>query len=110
MSLRGFATRATLQSAAGATGNGTVMDVTGIAWVGLQVTGITTATITWECSIDGANWEGIRATQLSTGTAAATATANGIYQIDARGVPLIRARISAFTTGSITVVATAESD
>jgi hypothetical protein len=100
----------TLQSAAVATGNGTVMDVTGLSWGVAQIQGITTATITWEATIDGTNWQGLRASLLSSGTAAATATADGLYQIDLRGLTQIRARISAWTSGTITVTFNAAED
>jgi hypothetical protein len=99
--------RATLQSAAAAQGNGTAIDVYGFSLLGVQVQGISTATITWEATIDGTNWQGVRATPLATGTAAATATADGLYTIDVRGLASVRARISAWTSGTITVTAVA---
>jgi hypothetical protein len=68
-----------------------------------QVTGITTATITWEGTVDGTNWVAIQAVDLGTGTAATTATANGIYRINCTGLVEVRARISAHTTGTIYV-------
>lgn len=108
MSGRATAVRQLLQSAAVAQGNGTPLDVTGLAWVVVQVVGITTATITWEATIDGSTWAGVRATPLATGTAAATATADGLYQLDVRGLAQIRARISAWTSGTITATALAE--
>jgi hypothetical protein len=100
---KGYAERFVLQSGATGTGNGTVANVSGHVWLGLQVVGITTATITWECSNDGATWTGIQATPLSTGTAAATATADGMYRVNVGGLALFRARISAYTSGTIAV-------
>lgn len=71
----------------------------------VQIKGITTATITWECSIDGTNWTGILLSPVTTGTGALTATADGIWQL-LEGVPMyFRARISAWTSGAITVTA-----
>jgi hypothetical protein len=102
---RGWAERSTLQSGATGTGNGTPMSVAGLTWLGLQIVGITTATITWECSNDGVTWTGIQATPLSTGTAAATATADGMYRANVSGLSLVRARISAYTSGTISVFA-----
>jgi hypothetical protein len=100
----------TLQSAAVATGNGTPVTVTaggegGYATLTVQVVGITTATITWEGTVDGTNWVAILATPLTTGTAATTATADGIYRINVTGLASVRARISAWTSGTITVTA-----
>jgi hypothetical protein len=108
--MRGFTSRDILQTAAVATGNGTPSHVSGLSWGVAQIVGITTATITWEATIDGATWAGIRATLLSSGTAAATATADGLYQIDLRGLSQVRARISAYTTGTITVTFNAAED
>ena len=96
-----------MQSAAVATGNGTAVntiDVDGAFTVlTMQVTGITTATITFEATIDGTNWVAVLATNLNNGTDATTATANGLYRITCLGLRQVRARISAWTSGTITV-------
>ena len=97
-----------LQNAAVATGNGTAMECTDISGgalkkLAIQVQGITTATITWEVTIDGTNWKGILVAPVTTGTAALTATADGIFTVDVTGMSQFRARISAWTTGTITV-------
>lgn len=97
--------RVTLQSAAVATGNGTTIDVTSYDVIGIQVVGITTATITWEVSIDGTNFVGILVAPVTTGTGALTATADGVFALDCSGLSLLRARISAWTSGTITVTA-----
>lgn len=68
-----------------------------------QVVGITSATITWEGTIDGTNWKGILVAPVTTGTAALTATADGIFTVDVTGMLQFRARISAWTSGTITV-------
>lgn len=98
----------TLQSAAVATGNGTAVTCTSgpegsYATLALQVQGITTATITWEATIDGTNWVAVQATPLTTGTAATTATADGLFRVNVTGLVSFRARISAYTSGTITV-------
>jgi hypothetical protein len=95
--------RVTFQSAAVATGNGTVIDCSNYDVIGIQVVGITTATITWETSIDGTNWVGVLVAPVTTGTAALTATADGLFAFDCSGLSLLRARISAWTSGTITV-------
>lgn len=99
-----------LQSAAAATGNGTPVTCTaggegGYATLTAQVQGITTATITWEATVDGTNWIAIQAIPLATGTAATTATADGIFRINVTGLVSVRARISAYTSGTINVTA-----
>lgn len=97
--------RVTFQTAAVATGNGTVVDVSNFDVIGIQVVGITTATITWEASIDGTNWVGILVAPITTGTGALTTTANGLFTLDCSGLALMQARISAWTSGTITVTA-----
>ena len=97
-----------MQSAAVATGNGTAIDCIdsssgAFTVLAMQVTGITTATITFEATIDGTNWVAVLATNLNTGAEATTATANGIYTIMVAGLPKVRARVSAWTEGAIYV-------
>lgn len=95
-----------MQKAAVATGNGTAIDCSEYATAGVQVVGITTATITWEVSNnDGTTWVGILGAPTTTGTGALTATADGIYIINVAGIQRLRARISAWSSGTITVTA-----
>ncbi len=94
-----------MQSAAVATGNGVSFDAGGHGYntLAMQVTGITTATITFEATIDGTNWVSILATNVTSGGAAATATADGIYRADISSLHQVRTRVSAYTSGTITV-------
>lgn len=97
-----------MQNAAVATGNGTTMECTGatrgaMTVLTMQVQGITTATITFEATIDGSNWVAVQATNLNTGSVSTTATADGLHRITVLGLVSVRARISAYTTGTITV-------
>lgn len=97
-----------LQSAAVATGNGTAVSVGGgtdggFTVLGLQVVGITTATITVEGTIDGTNWVALMVENLNSGAKATTITANGIYRLVCSGLCQVRARISAWTSGTIYV-------
>lgn len=94
----------TLQSGATGTGNGTPAAVYGQTTLGVQVTGITTATLTWEGTVDGTNWVSLRGVQAGTGLPATTATANGVYRLDVAGLHDVRARISSYSSGTITVV------
>ncbi len=101
-----------MQVAAVATGNGTVIVTTeldGGAMTALtfQVTGITTATITWEAMIDGTNWVAVQVKNLNSGTEATTATADGLYRFTCLGLMQVRARISAWTSGTIYVTGVA---
>ena len=97
-----------LQSAAVATGNGTAIVCTdidggGYSTLTVQIKGITTATITFEATIDGTNWETIQFTNLSSAAAATTTTADGLYRVTTLGLIQVRTRISAWTSGTITV-------
>lgn len=99
------------QSGATATGNGTAVDCTPVSdgpyySVTAQVQGVTTATVTWEGTVDGTNWVAVRATNLNSGSDATTATADGIYRLIVLGFHQVRARISAYTSGTITVTGT----
>lgn len=103
--------RAIFQNAAAATANGTAHDATPSSdgpyySCTFQVQGITTATITWEATIDGSNWVAVRAENLNSGTLATTATADGLYRLTVLGFAQVRARISAYTSGTITVTGT----
>lgn len=103
---KGYAARATLQSAAVANGNGTPMDVAGFVWLGVQVVGVTTATINFETSLDGATWVALPVTSLITaGTVVTTATADGAFRANVGGLALVRARISGWSAGTITITA-----
>lgn len=83
------------------------MDVSGFRWVGVQVVGITSATITWQASIDGTNWVGILAAPPSTGTGALTTTADGVFRVDVSGIAQFRANITTWVSGATTVTALA---
>lgn len=94
-----------LHTAAVATANGTALDVQQYPAVGVQVEGITSATITFEVTIDGSTWYAALASNLTTGLVATTATADGMYQVPTVGPEQMRARISTYVSGTITVTA-----
>lgn len=71
--------------------------------VGVQVTNTFSATLQFEMTIDGTNWVAVQATSVTTGAVATTATATGIYRFDVVGALSVRARASAFTSGTATV-------
>jgi hypothetical protein len=97
--------RVTLQNAAAATGNGTVMNVDGFKAVYVQITGTFVGTVTFETSLDGTNWVATGGAAVATGTLASAPTAPGAWTITTNGVNLFRARVSAYTSGNITVLA-----
>lgn len=100
----------TLQAAAVAIGAGTSLDMEGGAGATFQVAGTFVGTVTWEATIDGTNWIGVAVADLASTTRARTltTTAPGLLLLDGvRGVQLVRARVSAWTSGTITVTGSA---
>jgi len=102
----GIVKKLTLQDGVEATDNGSIMDVSGLSSLALQITGTFSGTITFEVSLDGTNYIAIPGLDI-TGNKSSTATAAGIYQFNIAGIHYFRARISAYTSGSITVIARA---
>ena len=99
-----------MQDSAVATANGvSLLPMTdgdgALSYATLQITGITSATITFEATIDGTNWVAIKFTNLTSSTAATTATADGLYQssLPVLGLAQVRARISTYATGTIII-------
>jgi hypothetical protein len=102
----------TLQSAATATGNGTALLLDRYTHVAVQVTGTFSATVAFEVTVDGSTWVAAACLDVSdvNRTHKATTTSAGVFTFDEFiGVIGLRARISAYTSGSVTVVANAVS-
>ena len=93
----------TMQNAAAATGNGTSIVVDDRAFLGMQVEGITSATITFEGTIDRSTWYAIQVMNVNDGSVATTTTADGLFVCSVAGLREVRARISTYATGTITV-------
>ena len=98
----------TLQSGATGTGNGTDFDVEGYGSVKLQITGTFVATITFYHSVDGTNFVPMPVRDIYNGTRVFSTNLTGVYDMDGNSVKKIRAVISAYTSGSITVIGRAE--
>ncbi len=94
----------TFHSGTKTTGNGTAMDVGGLSGVAVQISGISSDTITWEATIDGSNWVAVRAMNANDGAVATTATADGIYIVPVAGLDQLRARVSTHGSGTINAV------
>lgn len=94
----------TFQNAATATGNGTALRVRGADLVVVDVIISGTATVVAEGKVaDSGTWRTLRLKALVDGTYAASATASGHFGIDVRGMDEVRVRVSAFTSGTVTV-------
>lgn len=61
--------------------------------------------ITWEASQDGTTWAAVQFTPLSSGTAVSQTTTDGIYRATVLGLRYVRARISSYESGTVTVLA-----
>ena len=93
----------TMQSGATGTGNGTYIVVEDRAFLGMQVEGISGDTITFEGTIDRSTWYGIQVVNVNDGSVGTTATADGLYACSVAGLRDVRARVSTYSAGTITV-------
>lgn len=99
-----------MQDAAVAIGNGSELNIAGRSSVVVDVSGITNATVTFEISFDNTNWSLLAMRDLASTTDAkvTSTTADGEWIADkVAGMTAIRARISAWVAGTITVIGNA---
>jgi len=94
--------RFTFQDSAVTTATGSVLDVTQLEKVTVQVEGITDATVTFQGTIDGSTWYGIEAVNRNTGAKATSTTADGMFDI-VLGFAQLRANLSTYVSGTIIV-------
>lgn len=80
------------------------LPLTGQSAAAAQITGTWVGTITFEASLDGTTWTALNAVSASTSTPQTTTTVNGLYRITPGGLQQIRANMSAFTSGSASVL------
>jgi hypothetical protein len=94
-----------LQSAAAATGVGTAIVMAGFDKLTLQVSGTFVGTVTFEGTIDDTTWFVVGLKTAADGAAVTTATAAGAFKLPADGPCLsqVRANVTAYTSGAITV-------
>ncbi len=101
---------ATIQSGATATGNGTLFNCGGFSCLSAQVSGSGTWTITWEVTENDVDWVGVLAANITTLATSLTTSTTGIYDIPIAGISQFRARVSAYSGGSVTVTVKALRD
>lgn len=107
-----FSVTTTMQSSATGNGNGTALATDGQATVQLTVncnacSGGTT--VNFEAQNDGSNFTAIQALNLSDNSTASSTTTSGItrWLVNVAGSKQLRARVSGYSAGSVTVVGTA---
>ena len=76
----------------------TAMNVRGYSIASFQVVGLNTGTVQWEATLNSeattTTWVAVRATDANSGSAATTATADGLSTLDVRGFAFVRARVT----------------
>ena len=93
-----------LQNAAAATGNGTAVALAGYDKFAIEVTGTFVGTVTFEGTIDDTSYFAVGMKTAADGAAVTSATAAGAFKMPSDTVlSQFRARVSAFTSGTITV-------
>jgi len=94
-----------------ADGEEKVLDVRGLGGVALQLSGTFTLTVQFEATVDGQTWVSLRMLPSSSTSAVTNATAAGAWSANVAGFKLLRARVSAYTSGSaeLTILASAAS-
>ena len=88
-----------------------MLDVRGLGGVALQLSGTFTLTVQFEATVDGQTWVSLRMLPSSSTSAVTNATAAGAWSANVAGFKLLRARVSAYTSGSaeLTILASAAS-
>lgn len=100
----------TISNTANLTGVGQALTpvLGGASDVTFHITGVFVGTIAFEATIDGTNWAAVSARDAATtadATRVVSATAVGLFVIDAGSFSLVRARCSAYTSGTAVVKA-----
>ena len=81
----------------------------GTSGAAVQLSGTWGGTVTFEGTLDGTSWFPVNAVSASTSTPQTTTTANGLYRLTPSGLSSIRANMTAFASGSASVVMRASS-
>ena len=98
-----------LQNAATANGNGNTLSVLGMGTATFTVTGTNVstfvATVNFQGSEDGINFYALTVTPSNSSTGVTSTTTTGIFTVGVAGLQLIRATVSGYSSGTITVTA-----
>ena len=100
----------TLLDAAVATGASTPLAVDGAIGSAtvMEVVIANTATVTFQGTIDGVNWYSVQSERLDNGDFSATTTTSALYRIEDTGQNAVRANVTAWTSGAVTVRAASQ--
>jgi len=101
--LRARGTQHTFHSEVVTNANGTAMWVDSYPTLGIQVVGITNATVSFAGTIDGSNWVAVEVVNVATGAKATSTTADGIFRLPVGDIRKVRCPISSWVGGTITV-------
>lgn len=100
-----------LQNAATANGDGAIYQLANCSVIVLCISGTFNASIHFEATLDGTTWYEVAARDLTSTSAndkAKTHTAPGVWAIEhLGGMTSLRARISGYSSGAVTVCANA---
>jgi hypothetical protein len=101
-----------IQSAVAATGNGVAFPISGYSTLSLAVTGTFVGTVTFEGQDAAGNWTAINGKVLGGFSLATSTTTTGTWEFNVAALQAFRARVSAYTSGSITatIIATSGSN
>ena len=88
-----------------------LLDVRGLGGVALQLSGTFTLTVQFEATVDGQTWVSLRMLPSRSVSGATSSTSAGAWSANVAGLKLLRARVSAYTSGSaeLTILASAAS-
>ena len=80
-----------------------VLTISGKSSASVQLSGTWVGTVTFEGTVDGTTWNNVNAVAATTSTPQPTTTVNGLYRLTPGGLSQIRANMTAYTSGSVTV-------
>ena len=77
-----------------------LLDVRGLGGVALQLSGTFSATVAFEATVDGQTWVALNMIPSNSSSAASSTTSAGAWSANCGGLKLVRARVTAYTSGS----------
>lgn len=81
--------------------NAIALNVRGLGAVALQLTGTWVATVSFEATLDGRTWVALNMVPTNSATAVSSATTTGVWISNIGGLEAVRARVSAYTSGTV---------